>query len=69
MGHFLFSGYCQKINACGNDGEGETTRKETESSRALKRRVEGTQRGWKCSLNNGKLDERGAFSLRKFCNC
>jgi hypothetical protein len=44
MGHFLFSGYCQKINACGNDGEGETTRKETESSRALKRRVEGTQR-------------------------
>ena len=68
MGHFLFSGFCQKINACGNDGEGETTRKETESSRALKSRVEGTQREGG-SLNNGKLDERRAFSLRKFCNC
>ena len=68
MGHFLFSGYCQKINACGNDGEGEMTRKEAESSRALKRRVEGTQSGGG-RLNNGKLDESGAFSLRKFCNC
>ena len=26
-------------------------------------------RGISGSLNNGKLDERGAFSLRKFCNC
>ena len=26
-----FSSYCQKVNACGNDGENETTREETES--------------------------------------
>ena len=67
MGHF--SSYCQKINACGNDGESETTRKATESWKDAERsHAEGSPRDRTCSLNNGEPEEMGAFSLRKFCN-